>query len=202
MEINQINSINFNQLPNKSLHVDEYLIRGAHPSIADVFRLKKEGVNQIYDLRQKSWRRSRLPEKVACKIVGIDYNPMPFSFLYDKNPTLEDFEKVSKSIKENGDKGGKTFIHCNSGKHRTAQFVAFYEITKGEPLEKCRAIAGENFGKKVMHTVFDQIYNKGYFNRKIKERSPLNLYAKFNNRVAVATKKAHIRFINMLSKGR
>ena len=49
----QINPTTFCALPKKYEIVDDYLIRGPHPCFCDVFTLKKEGVNQIYDFRHK-----------------------------------------------------------------------------------------------------------------------------------------------------
>lgn len=99
--------------------VDKYLIRGPRPTVREVFQLKKQGVTQIYDFRHKSFRGMKFMERIACKLTGIKYIRKPFSFLQGNTPKLQDYEEIAKSVKQNGKRGGKTFFHCNSGKHRT-----------------------------------------------------------------------------------
>ena len=58
-----------------------------------------------------------------------------YSNLYGEYPQLSVFESISKSVKENGENGGRTLFHCRSGCQRTSHFSAFYLLTREEPLE-------------------------------------------------------------------
>ena len=67
------NSPTFQALPEKYKEVDKYLIRGPHPHIKDVFTLKKEGINKIYDFRHYGLRGFKWIERLACKAAGVEY---------------------------------------------------------------------------------------------------------------------------------
>lgn len=77
---NYNNTLSFQALPKKYSVVDECLIRGSHPHVMDVFRLKKEGINQIYDFRENSYKGFKFAEKIACKLLGIKYIRIKYSF--------------------------------------------------------------------------------------------------------------------------
>lgn len=197
-------SLVFKALPTKYSKVDEYLIRGPHPSIADLFCLRKEGVNQIFDFRHIGKFGFKFIEKYLCKLMGIKYNRIAYSNLYGKYPDKTLFENVASSVRTNGVNGGKTLMHCNSGRHRTAQFSAFYKLTKGESLDSVKASQKDDYFKLVDEVLQEQIFEKNYFSRtKIKYKG-LNiirlLFAKRNNRVFDGLNKAHSLFVEMLNK--
>lgn len=184
--------------------VDKYLYRGPHPHISDLLALKKEGVNQIYDFRHIGVRGFKFVEKFACKVLGIDYKRYPFSYLKDQYPCLEDFENIAKNVKQNGENGGKTLFHCNSGSHRTAHMAAFYDLTKGEPLrEVLRNTDIVEYALRMDAVRNRHFYQKNYFNRKdIKEKTynPIKyLRIKFNQRVRQATMHAHASFMAIVT---
>ena len=192
--------VSFCALPKKYKAVDKYLIRGPHPGIRDIFRLKKEGVTQIYDFRHVGYRGFKFVERLACKYAGIEYIRRPFSFLRGQYPQLGDYEAISKSVKENGKKGGKTLFHCNSGTHRTSLMSAFYRITEGEPLESCNKNAG--FREKVDKILSEEIADAHYFSRNRIVTDIHNPVAyilnKFNNRVQNATQRAYDLFVGIV----
>lgn len=181
-----INSPNFKAIPKGYSKVDEYLIRGHHPSVRELWDLKKEGVNQVYDFRHYSNFGCKFVERIACKLFGIKYNRLAYSNLYGSYPSVETFEKVAKDVKVNGENGGKTLFHCNSGRHRTSHFSAFYDITKGDSLNDAKA--KPNFNNNVQKSIKEQIIDKNYFTRKRIDYDGYNpikrIFVKINNRIA------------------
>lgn len=200
---NNTNKKHFGTLPKKYKVVDDYLIRGPHPHIYDVFKLKKEGVNRIYDFRHEGIRGFKWIERLACKITGIEYKRQPYSFLEGKFPTQDDYERISREVLINGKNGGKTLFHCNSGTHRTALMSAFYDITKGKPLEICKK-ENTNFKETVDKNIKKHIVEMMFFSRNkviISTKNPI-IKAKniFNNMVEEATNKAYNFFMDMMQK--
>ncbi|MBO7672360.1 dual specificity protein phosphatase family protein [bacterium] len=115
------------------------LIKSSRPNFRQIYSLKKEwDVTLIYDFRHRVGDdlHHKALERVLSKVFGIEYHRMPFSFKHDEFPKLEDFEKVSKAIEENRRKGNNTLVHCRSGRHRSGQYAAFYELTHGQTLEE------------------------------------------------------------------
>ena len=185
--------------------VDRYLIRGPHPTVKEVFQLKKQGVTQIYDFRHKGFRGIKFVERIACKLAGINYIRKPFSFFQGDIPKLQDFEEISKSVKQNGEKGGKTLFHCNSGRHRTSHMAAFYDITRGETLNEYRRKHLFQYNTQVINSIAKHVYNANFFNREVTHKKTFNpikyLRQRFNNQVVIATKKANKSFVNMFFDG-
>lgn len=193
----------FKALPIKYSEVDDFLIRGPHPSISDLILLKKEGVTQIYDFRHKETISTKIIEKVACKILGIKYNQEPYHELYQNKSVAEAFEEIAKSVVQNGEQGGKTLFHCNSGRHRTAHMSAFYELTKGkQTLEEVRLALGEKFGERVKGIVHTQIPSRTYRNRSIITYDGLNPITRYfvnqNNKYAIVSRRAQAKFMKLL----
>lgn len=196
-------ALEFKALPKKYSKVDDFLIRGPHPSINDLIKLKKEGVTQIFDFRYKEFFSSKFIEKITCKILGIEYKKAPYNALYQQFPGTEAFEKVAKSVAKNGETGGKTLFHCNSGRHRTAHMSAFYELTKGkQTLEEVRTTLGKKFGERVRGIIQTQIPAKTYRNRQIIDYDGINPITKYrvaqNNKYARASQMAQSRFLKLI----
>ena len=104
--------------------IDKKLMRGAPvASPIKLLRMKKDGVNQIIDLRRSN-PINKFVEKAFCKLLGIKYSNQPSSFRSGSGMTRDYFEKVNNMIVEND---GITYIHCKKGKHRTGLCVAAYE---------------------------------------------------------------------------
>ncbi|MCM1265204.1 MAG: tyrosine-protein phosphatase [Candidatus Gastranaerophilales bacterium] len=202
----QPNYIGFKALPKKYTKVDDYLIRGPHPSIKNLIQLKKEGVNQIYDFRHYSNFGMKFIERFAAKLLGIKYIRDAYSHLHDQYPTLEHFERVAQDVKANGEKGGKTLFHCNSGRHRTAQMAAFYDLTKGEPLEKIKEAHKEDYNEIVDNIIQKQLIDRNYFNRKRKDTTEGNFIRKrrnsFNNQLVNCTRTAFDKFVELLKNNK
>ena len=197
-----INNMNFKALPKKYSKIDEYLIRGPHPSVRNLIKLKKEGVNQIYDFRHYSNFGTKFVEKIACKVLGIKYKREAYSNLYGEYPSLDTFERISKDVKQNGERGGKTLFHCNSGRHRTSHMTAFYKITKGEPLKDVIKKQKEDYNQLVNDTIQTEVLDKDYYSRKINKYKGLNpiklIIARINNKYAIGLHNGHKSFLEMM----
>jgi len=193
------NNTSFQSLPKKFQAVDNYLIRGPHPNIVDLIHLKKEGVTQIYDFRHISIRGIKFVEKIACNFMDIKYKRKPYSNLHGEYPTIKEFEEIANSVKKNGDQGGKTLFHCNSGRHRTAHMSAFYRITKGEhSLAEIREQLGDRFKQTAIEIIKSEVVNKGYYSRKRSHYNGYNpikhLFSRINNRYAEAIRRGQKMF--------
>lgn len=193
----------FKALPSGYINVDKYLIRGPHPSIKDLMQLKSEGVNQIFDFRHLSNFGCKFIEKLSCRLLGIKYTRLPYSNLYGEYPDLDVFQTIAANVKQNGENGGKTLFHCNSGRHRTSHFAAFYALTKGEPLESVKARNKDSYGAMVNKVAKEQIYDRGYFSRSRKEYHGYNpirrLLVKYNNRIFDGIENAQQIFLGLLN---
>lgn len=198
-----IHKQNFRALPQKYNIVDKYLIRGPHPHFYDVFALKKEGVNKIYDFRHYGIKGFKWIEKLACKLAKIEYIRKPYNFLSEGFPTLQDYETIAHDVLQNGEKGGKTLFHCNSGTHRTALMAAFYDITKGKPLAECKK-ENPHFHKCVSKAIIKQVINENFFSRNRVFKDSKNPFVKaknrFNNKVQKAISKAFCSFVSIVHR--
>ena len=194
-----------NKLNPKYKKVDEYLIRGPHPNISDLIELKREGVTQIYDFRHIGIRGFKFIEKFICKELGIKYIRCPYSHLKHQFPTTDELNTIAKSVKTNGENGGKTLFHCNSGSHRTAHMTAFYDLTKGEPIDEVFNKLGViKYSKRVQKVVQKHFYEQKYFNREYKNTHTLNpikkFKNKFNNKIIDAISTAQASFLSIITR--
>ena len=188
-------------LPKGYTVIDKNLIRGQHPSVRNLYRLKKLGVNQVYDFRHYSNFGFKFVERFFCKLLGIKYTRLAYSNLYGQYPTLDTFEKVASDVANNGKNGGVTLFHCHSGRHRTSHFSAFYALTKGKPLVQIKKDKNE-YNKLLTQILKEQIEDKNYFNRHIigyKGWNPIKLFiARLNNRIFEGLQTAHQNFLEMV----
>ena len=116
--------LNFKALPKWQIPVDNRLVRGAAVvSPIKLYKMKKEGITQIIDLRNSSFI-SRPIEKFFCKILGIKYVNHKYPHRLSTLPADTFFKKVNEDIVNNK---GKTYLHCLKGKRRTGICVAIYE---------------------------------------------------------------------------
>lgn len=191
-------------LPHGYMWVDEYLVRGPCPSVSALIKLSRgqRPLTQIYDFRHNSYRHFKFIERWSCKIMGIKYNRLPYSSLYGNYPDLGAFQTVAASVRQNGINGGCTLFHCNSGRHRTAQFSAFYKLTRGAPLATVRAALASKYPERVAEIIRDQVIDRNYFDRKLIDYKGVNpikkLRVAWNNTVVFSTHTAHLRFMSRL----
>lgn len=101
--------------------VDNKLFRGPKPWPWDIYKLKKLGVTEIYDLMN----RQRLGEKYICNLFGIKYINIPTSITDYKFIEKEHIQKITDGIMKNPN---KSYIHCSRGRHRTGIAVAGYDM--------------------------------------------------------------------------
>lgn len=162
------------------------------------------GVNQIFDFRHIGVIGFKFVEKYLCRELGIEYKRYPYSYLHKQYPGLDQFEQISKSVKSNGENGGKTLFHCNSGSHRTAHMAAFYDLTKGEPLHKVMQNNVEQFADNLSKIIEKHFYQKKYFTRELRNEKTINpvkyFRNKFNNRVKHAIEVAHASFLSIVTE--
>lgn len=188
----------FQGVPPRFQKVDNFLIRGPRPSLSDLIELKKEGVNQIYDFRHKSMRSWNLVEKVACWFMNIKYKRKAYSNL-GEYPQVVDFENIAQSVAQNGESGGKTLFHCNSGLHRTAHMAAFYRLTKGKAsLDVTKQKLGEKYKETATSILKSEVVHKGYYSRKFDKytgKNPIKHFlASMNNYYVKAIKRGQELF--------
>ena len=125
-----INKVAFKGLPNYTRFVSDKLIVGAKQGAFGLKKLKKEeGVTLVVDLCKK---KKLIPsgENMVCKMLGIKHVHIPLSFANFSENLKDKLEDVVKII--NGNKGGKTFIHCRHGKHRSVLVSALVEMKNGK----------------------------------------------------------------------
>lgn len=114
----------FGSLAKHQLIVDDKLIRGrAVLSPYRLYQMKKEGINQVIDLRNTSYVKRPL-EKFFCGLLGVKYKNFRYSYRNPELPSEDFFTRLNKTITDNE---GKTYIHCEYGKRRTGVCVAVYE---------------------------------------------------------------------------
>lgn len=172
--MDRINNISFTALPKKYTLVDDFLIRGPKPKLKTLIQLKKEGVNNIFDFRNKNAYFSEFKERLLCKLLSIKYKKYPYNYLKREFPTLEQFQQTAQSVVNNGKNGGKTLFHCHSGKHRTAQMACFYDITKGETLSKIKQKQGNMYKSYIEKFLDKHIYNTNFFSREFMQSKTKN----------------------------
>lgn len=118
----QISKLSY--LSNHSIKkIDEKIFAGQKPTYTTLKYLKNSGVDTVIDLRAKNQITKIFLEYLKCKLLGINYFNIPIK-LNKKLPTLDEFKKANNLILNSN----KTFIHCNSGFHRTPLFCAASSI--------------------------------------------------------------------------
>lgn len=139
-----MDKISFTSLPRFQKKVDERLIRGrAVICPYRLYKMKKEGITQIIDLRNTSLTMPL--EKFFCRLFGLKYVNQKFSHRSAKLPNKDFFERTNDLIIKNN---GKTYMHCAYGFHRTGICVAFYE---------------RFHSAKPKQVILDNMINSGYF---------------------------------------
>lgn len=124
-----VSTVSFGALPPKSRYVSEQLIIGAKQKLLGLRQLRdEENVTRVIDLRNGRYFK-RFKEFLTCKMLGLDYESRPM-MIGDRFPLVKDeFEQVHSLISSNNT--GRTFVHCNSGVHRSLLVAAFEEFKAG-----------------------------------------------------------------------
>lgn len=122
-------SITFGTLPPQTKYITNNLIIGARQGLSGLRQLRnEEAVTQIIDLRSAKDLK-KLNEFLLCKALGLRYESYPLE-LMNKTPLRPQIlENISNSIQKNQD--GRTFVHCNSGRHRSLFIAAMEEFKNG-----------------------------------------------------------------------
>ena len=125
-----VSAISFGALPQKARYISENLIIGAKQRMSSLYQLKnEESVSHVIDLRNGHIFK-RLKEFIVCKILGIKYISTPM-IIGDKYPlSANQFERIHSLIANNH--SGKTYVHCNCGRHRSMLVAAFEEFKAGK----------------------------------------------------------------------
>jgi protein tyrosine/serine phosphatase len=98
--------------------VNDNLYRGGAPSINDVLKLKRLGINKIVSLDEKAGQHIDR----ACKLLHIQHIMLPIEI--NKRMSLIKFlnTDIEKLLSDNG----PVFIHCSAGKDRCGLAIALY----------------------------------------------------------------------------
>ena len=148
------NDINFGAIPQGIRIVNNKILAGGKLTWKELQALKDENVGQIIDLRCSSTLYPQLKEFICCKFLGIKRENIPV-VLFKSLPDKDTFEYVKKTVDKCPQ---KTFIHCNSGLHRTNLFCEALQILNGE---------------KTVKEAIDSLINNGFFKlRNIEKREP------------------------------
>ena len=112
------------------IRVSSKLIRGQSVSNPiTIYNMKKQGVNQIIDLRNLSTEKTQIIpiffERLFCKIFKIKYINTKYSHKLEGMPSNSFFNNINNLILNNSE---QTYIHCRHGKRRTGVCVAVFEM--------------------------------------------------------------------------
>src|SRR5262245_14905623 len=102
--------------------MNQYLFRGAQPTVDDYKFLYDAGIRTIIDLRDdpKPYASS------AAQTAGLNYVNIPMS---DKRrPVDEQIQTFLKAVDNNAD--GPFYVHCAGGRHRTGVMIAVYRAER------------------------------------------------------------------------
>ncbi|MCR4881439.1 MAG: hypothetical protein K6A44_05745 [bacterium] len=124
-----VSNVSFGALPSGTRRISEKLIVGAKQDFASFRQLRNEEyVSRVIDLRNGRPFK-KLKEFIFCKLLGLDYANIPME-LRDRHPLISDsFERIHSLVQ--GNNSGRTFVHCNSGIHRSILAAAFEEFKEG-----------------------------------------------------------------------
>lgn len=113
-----------NQLPYFVKPVGEKLLRGRAVSCPyRLYTMKKNGVNQIIDLRN-AFSVQKFFEKMFCKIIGIKYINQKYPHRLQSLPSEGFLKGIADTVANNPQ---QTYVHCQYGKRRTGIVVAYCE---------------------------------------------------------------------------
>lgn len=105
--------------------VDDYLWRGAKPTIQQLQELKRQGVKVVISFRT-GYQGNEFDEAQVVKHLGMNYVHLPF--ISWNNPPTEYIDKFFGTIEKAKANKEKVFIHCTHGKDRTGLFSAMYKL--------------------------------------------------------------------------
>jgi len=130
MKVSLFNKVLFSHTHRPNIVVDKKLIRGSCVSNPfELYSLKKDGVNQIIDLRCLSVEKIQIIpffiEKMFCKMLGIKHINIKYNHKLTDIPDMNFFKQINNLIVNNPQ---KTYIHCRHGKRRTGICVAVFEM--------------------------------------------------------------------------
>lgn len=100
------------------LKVTDGLYRGSAPSVEDVIKLSKFGINKIVSLDRATGERIHK----ICKHLGMKHVMIPLD-----GTRASIIELLSHDLKDLLLSNGPTFVHCAQGKDRTGFVVALFK---------------------------------------------------------------------------
>ena len=141
-------NISFGALPPRTKQISHKLIIGARQQWSGLKMLQKEeNVSCVIDLRNRKGYKQFF-EKLFCKFVGLKYINFPIELAKKNKISPEIFNKIFELIQNN--KNGKTFVHCNSGIHRSLFVAAMVKFRDGAIKTKqefCEFLQNNDFYK-------------------------------------------------------
>jgi tyrosine-protein phosphatase SIW14 len=104
-------------------YVDEHLLRGGQPSIAQLSDLKALGVKTIISLRRES-SGTIAAEKAEAHRLGMNFLHFPFYGVFGADHAF--LERILKEMRDPAN--GMTYIHCQRGRDRSSLLVALHLV--------------------------------------------------------------------------
>ncbi len=115
--------------------VDDYLWRGAKPTIQQLQELKKQGVATVISFRT-GFQGNEFDEAQVVKNFGMNFVHLPF--ISWNNPPKEFVDRFFDTMNKARTSNQKVFIHCTHGKDRTGVFSAMYKLKYGlDNIDNC-----------------------------------------------------------------
>src|SRR4029450_251310 len=91
-------------------YVDEHLLRGGQPSIAQLAELKALGVATIISLRKENWEIT-LAEREEAHRLGLKFLHFPFYGIFGASRSF--IERILKELRDPAN--GMVYGHCERG---------------------------------------------------------------------------------------
>ena len=104
-------------------YVDEHLLRGGQPSIAQLDELKALGVATIISLRKENWEIT-LAERAEAHRLGLKFLHFPFYGIFGASRSF--IERILKEMRDPAN--GMVYVHCQRGRDRSSLLVALHLV--------------------------------------------------------------------------
>jgi protein tyrosine/serine phosphatase len=104
-------------------YVDEHLLRGGQPSIAQLSDLKALGVSTIISLRKES-SGITMAERVEADRLGIKFLHFPFYGIFGASHAF--LGRILEEMRNPAN--GMTYLHCQRGRDRSSLLVALHLV--------------------------------------------------------------------------
>jgi protein tyrosine/serine phosphatase len=104
-------------------YVDDHLLRGGQPSIAQLTDLKALGVTTIISLRKENTGITTA-ERAEAHRLGMKFLHFPFYGIFGASTAF--LERILEEMRDPAN--GMVYLHCQRGRDRTALLVALHLV--------------------------------------------------------------------------